>query len=87
MACKQAEVVVALEVQVVACHHQASPVTDSQAAAVLVEHQTSQVRPLCTQVVVAVQPLNLAQVAVVAWVVRAVAVLAPVMVRILLRVP
>jgi hypothetical protein len=87
MACKQVVVVVAQKVQVVACHLQAMPLTDSQAVAVLVRHQTSQVLPPCTQVVVVVQPLNQAPVAVVAWVAQAVAVLAPVMVRILLRVP
>jgi hypothetical protein len=87
MVCKPVVVVVALEVQVVASHHQATPVTDSQAVAVLVGHQTSQALPPCTQVAVVVQPLNLAPVAVVAWAAQAVAALAPAMVRILLRVP
>ncbi len=87
MVCKLVVVVVALEVQVVACLLQVTHKTDSQAVAVRVSHQTSQVLPPCTQVAVVVQPLNLAPVAVVAWGAQAVVALAPVMVRILLRVP
>jgi hypothetical protein len=83
--CKQEEAAAALEVQVVACHLQATPVTDSQAVAVLVRHQTSQVLPICTQAVAAELLMFQDQAVVAAWVVQVV-VQVLVTGRVLLRV-
>ena len=67
MVCKLVQAVAAQAVPVAACLLQATPVTDSQAVVVRVRHQTSQVLPPCTQVVVVVQevqaPTSLPQVA------------------------